>query len=566
MKKVVITILLLAASFLAFGQTISKEKIKVHHLSPLRPNDTTQFDGGVFKIGNYGLPTTAGLDGQVLKLDNGDAIWSTVSIDTNTFWQQSGSVLIPSGIDTVSIGGTDHVGIFNVDGDSYFNSPTNYEFISGNHHNLNYFTDGFGLYKVADGGLYFNGIYQTYQGDYLASFGYMNDTVTPTGIKSASFGASRYSNDLEVSMGVRNLSNPSKMQLASIDATAFDDLLGFDFIMHNQKSIVHPLGIVDYNYTGRIEFNINTTTFEHRQLATSARLFHIDSSYMYYIMPNNDSIFKVTPSGQFRIGDYGFQTIAGTNGQSLRIDANRNLQWYNTCDSSLLAVLNQSNTFGGTLQTFKSVEIQGSNTTTGRTTTKTLMASDTIIAGTITKGVEIDSTGIFLNGSATMWDDLMFPFTTGSSGGNPYPAFVADSGYYTFTVDTTGPSMAIMYFTIQMPHSWKEGSRIYPHVHYKQVGSNIPQFRVKYRWVNIGAHYTNNWKWHIMNLSTGTTDNTHQMMYNGGIDGTGMTISSILVCKVYLYALASGQTDCKAYQFDIHYEKNSLGSRTQTAK
>jgi hypothetical protein len=194
------------------------------------------------------------------------------------------------------------------------------------------------------------------------------------------------------------------------------------------------------------------------------------------------------------------------------------------------------------------------------------LTNSTLFGGT-TNSVQIDTTyGIKLNGTATVYDDLMFPFSTGKSGTADYPPFDADSNYYTFTVDTTPAGVCIMYFQIQLPHSWKEGSTIYPHVHYKQIGANIPQFRVKYRWMGIGET-DKTFKWCILNNSTGTSNNTHQMMYsNDGISGTNKTISSILLCQVYLYTPASGQADCKAYQFDIHIEKDGLGSKKETAK
>ena len=86
-------------------------------------------------------------------------------------------------------------------------------------------------------------------------------------------------------------------------------------------------------------------------------------------------------------------------------------------------------------------------------------------------------------GTATQWNDLMFPFTTGRIGTTGYPTLNEDSLYYTFTTpDTTGLTKCIMYFIGQMPHDYVENSRLYPHVHYKHesiVGT--PNFMVKYK-------------------------------------------------------------------------------------
>jgi len=53
------------------------------------------------------------------------------------------------------------------------------------------------------------------------------------------------------------------------------------------------------------------------------------------------------------------------------------------------------------------------------------------------------------------------------------------------------------------------------------------------------------------------------MMYGAGISGTGKTISSLLLCKIYL---GGTPTNVHAYQFDVHFEKDTNGSRTETSK
>ena len=174
---------------------------------------------------------------------------------------------------------------------------------------------------------------------------------------------------------------------------------------------------------------------------------------------------------------------------------------------------------------------------------------------------------IRLSGTATVWEDLMFPFSTGHQGNANYPPFNADSLYFEFSIDSTGSDAQFMYFIIQMPHSWKEGSTIYPHVHYKYEDAvGACSFRMKYKWFNIGSTTAVGWKWAHMNITSSADDKDHTLVSTySGINGSGKTISSILICKVYLYGI-SGTGTCKAYQFDIHYEKDALGSNTEKQK
>ena len=174
---------------------------------------------------------------------------------------------------------------------------------------------------------------------------------------------------------------------------------------------------------------------------------------------------------------------------------------------------------------------------------------------------------IRLSGTATVWEVLTFPFSTGHQVNANYPPFNADSLYFEFSIDSTGSDAQIMYFIVQMPHSWKEGSTIYPHVHYKYEDAvGACSFRMKYKWFNIGSTTAVGWKWANMNITSGANDKNHAFVRTySGINGSGKTISSILICKVYLYGI-SGTGTCKAYQFDIHYEKDALGSNTEKQK
>lgn len=167
--------------------------------------------------------------------------------------------------------------------------------------------------------------------------------------------------------------------------------------------------------------------------------------------------------------------------------------------------------------------------------------------------------GIVLHGDATVFDDLFFPMSIGKSATAGYPPFVADSGYHTFTVDSTGVNRVIMYFTVQLPHIWKEGTTLHPHVHYKHTTTQgTPTFVVKYRWANIGSVF-GAYSWVRLSTTTGTTANTHQLLEGGDISGTGKTRSSILMIELYLRS-STGNNTCDAYQFDIHIEKNRLGT------
>ena len=128
-----------------------------------------------------------------------------------------------------------------------------------------------------------------------------------------------------------------------------------------------------------------------------------------------------------------------------------------------------------------------------------------------------------------------------------------------------------VWFDVQFPHWWKEGSIIYPHVHTAAESGDAGNFvlGLEYLWVNIGD------AWGNTTVIRRTISNSSQVihhMYNlplDGIDGTGKTISSILLGRLFRDGTNIEDTyNGKVFisQLDIHGEKDTVGSRTVMSK
>lgn len=171
------------------------------------------------------------------------------------------------------------------------------------------------------------------------------------------------------------------------------------------------------------------------------------------------------------------------------------------------------------------------------------------------------------------WDDVIVSFETGQNAGTAYPVFNADSCSYNFVTDTTGVSKCMMYFVVEIPHAWQDGSAaIHPHVHYKHTAAQgTPTFVLKYKWFNILSKAPTTWS----RITLGTnvvgvpTDYQHGIVEDAadaGIIGTGKTLSSILICQLFLLTTSGGVKTCDAYQMGIHLGLDDLGSRTEYVK
>jgi hypothetical protein len=171
-------------------------------------------------------------------------------------------------------------------------------------------------------------------------------------------------------------------------------------------------------------------------------------------------------------------------------------------------------------------------------------------------------------GADTNWDDLRFPATQLRV--NPAtlkPDF--DTTNVGFLFDAG--SVETLYLIAQMPHGWKLGSTLYPHVHWEPTTTDTGNvyWRLEYKWTSIGETEPGSWTTlNVLDAGDGTALK-HQIVSLGTMVGTGQTLSSIISMK--LSRVANDGTDTYTgeallKEFDIHYEMDTLGSREEYEK
>jgi hypothetical protein len=201
-----------------------------------------------------------------------------------------------------------------------------------------------------------------------------------------------------------------------------------------------------------------------------------------------------------------------------------------------------------------------------RTPTSTLDVSGNFKVGSTQGNVTIDTSGnLVLNENATTFNDFLVPLVTSKQGQIDKPIFNYNEVAYMFPQNDP---TEILYFTIQMPHSWKMGSLLYPHVHYKQaIQTQLPVFKLDYKMFNIGESMPSTWKTVVMDTSVvaWVDSSTHQMNDGAAIDASSYRISALLLCKLYRDDnVITGPVT--TWQFDIHYEIDGFGSNFEYIK
>ena len=187
--------------------------------------------------------------------------------------------------------------------------------------------------------------------------------------------------------------------------------------------------------------------------------------------------------------------------------------------------------------------------------------------------VEADGTLEF-NGTATVWDDLRVSLDRGKTAGVNVPAFekvidngAASAGVYAYNFDDGDE----IWFSVQMPHSWLLASTIYPHLHWcaegDASGANVG-IGLEYSWCDTDETFAAS---ALLPRDVAGTTALKQVLSEFaavGISGAGHTLSSVLLCRFYRYAAASDNYagGIFALEIDFHYEMDTVGSRTKTAK
>ena len=199
--------------------------------------------------------------------------------------------------------------------------------------------------------------------------------------------------------------------------------------------------------------------------------------------------------------------------------------------------------------------------------------------------VEADGT-IRSDGAATTWDDLMvYPDATTKSGSNAptWTRFALNGtsqGVFLWMFDPATEQE--LYFCVQIPHSYKVGSTLQPHVHWTTStgtpsGTNVV-WGLEYTIMKIGGNFSTTTTLLTANsvissIGTPTGVNQHLITSFGGItSGTSpndIGISTIMVCRLFRKAADAADTFANPVAllgFDIHYEKDTQGSRAEYVK
>ena len=184
-------------------------------------------------------------------------------------------------------------------------------------------------------------------------------------------------------------------------------------------------------------------------------------------------------------------------------------------------------------------------------------------------------------GNATRWDDLKIPVNSvkvnGADIDQPkWENFLGETALLFFEDKSVSSEQSVA-FTVQMPHGWKEGSEIKPHVHWSaKIAPNAKRvyWALEYTWINVGENFpaTTTIKSNSVVTPNGATLDAYEHVITplGNIDASGKTLSSMLICKLYRNSSNASDTfdseKAGLLEIDIHYQIDSDGSNQEYTK
>lgn len=202
------------------------------------------------------------------------------------------------------------------------------------------------------------------------------------------------------------------------------------------------------------------------------------------------------------------------------------------------------------------------------------------ISGNVSLHGNLDISGSFsmnhgiitLEGSATVWEDLQVPglSITGPAVGAPVlGTAVGNIELYMFSQTES------VFLAVQLPHSWKIGSTIYPHVHgfvrESSTNANVV-FGLEFSWNSSFScqAFPAPQTYYMCATMTSNVAPLASLYIDANVGITpsaGAALSSMIICRLFRQSAASNYSGAIGLaSFDVHFERDSMGSREEKVK
>lgn len=158
------------------------------------------------------------------------------------------------------------------------------------------------------------------------------------------------------------------------------------------------------------------------------------------------------------------------------------------------------------------------------------------------------------------WDDLRVIAAARSGGGTVPSMAVYRNGIYQWAFSDTVQNE--LHGSAQLPHTYREGSDIYPHVHWSHniasPGAGGGVWKFEYAWANPGSEaFPASTTISVTVTPNAAAQYDHKLADLGAITGTGKKVSSVLLFRIYRDVADGADTFANPlflHELDIHFQ------------
>jgi hypothetical protein len=185
----------------------------------------------------------------------------------------------------------------------------------------------------------------------------------------------------------------------------------------------------------------------------------------------------------------------------------------------------------------------------------------------IYKDVNIDGDFYLVD---TVWDDVSIAMAQARTPASLAPTWTPYQGTQVPAYSAT--QVNVLYFSAQLPHSYKEGTDIQFHIHlvYPDAVAGDSVWYFTYSWANMDDAFAAPLNSGQVVIASPGVANYHQNAeIIANIDGTGKKMSSILLCSIQRTGTLGTDTYGNVIYLisgDFHVQKDTIGSDTEDVK
>jgi len=168
------------------------------------------------------------------------------------------------------------------------------------------------------------------------------------------------------------------------------------------------------------------------------------------------------------------------------------------------------------------------------------------------------------------WDDVSIAMANVRSPASLAPTWTS---YLQSQVPAFSPTQVnVLYFSAQLPHSYKEGTNIEFHVHLVYPDANVGNstWYLSYSWANFGEDFPVASSVTVYDVAAPAVANRHQLVSLApSINGAGKKVSSVLLCSIQRLGNTiedNYPSEIYLVSGDFHIIKDTIGSRSESVK